>query len=73
MATPEVTIPITAKFKPSGLGGFALMDTVDITHNGIPLSDLMYVKLTQEEYNALVAEGKMNPNTPYMIQEGEDE
>lgn len=39
----------------------------DVAHNDNPLSECMPVCLTLEEYQALVAAGKDNPNTPYLI------
>lgn len=39
----------------------------DVAHNDLPLSDCMPVCLTLEEYEALVAAGTYNPNTPYLI------
>lgn len=62
-----MSIPISDKFKPKGVGGFALMDAVDIEHNGERLSEIWPVYMTQDEYDALEAAGELNPKTHYVI------
>ena len=62
-----MALPLADKIKPKNNGSFALVDAVDIEHNGVRLSEIWPVYLTQEEYDALVAAGKMNPNTYYVI------
>ena len=62
-----MALPLADKIKPKNNGGFALVDAVDIEHNGVRLSEIWPEKLTQAEYDALVAAGKMNPNTYYVI------
>ena len=51
----------------SAADGEMSITTDDVAHGDNPLSECMPVCLTLEEYQALVAEGKDNPNTPYLI------
>lgn len=62
-----MSIPITDKFKPKGAGGYPLMDAEDVEYKGGRLPDYLPEPLTQAEYNALAAAGKLNPVTPYLI------
>lgn len=62
-----MSIPISDKFKPKGIGGYALMDAEDIDFKEGRLTDYMPVPLTQAEYDAMEAAGKLNPLTPYLI------
>ena len=62
-----MSIPISDKFKPKGVGGFALVDSEDVEHEGGRLNEFLPKKVTKQEYDDLVTSGKMNPKTPYFI------
>lgn len=65
-----MAIPITGKFKPKGVGGFALMDADDIDFKEGRLTDYMPIAITQAEYNALKEAGALSTTNPYLIVEG---
>ena len=62
-----MSIPISDKFKPKGIGGYALIDAEDVDYKDGRLPDYMPIALTQEEYDALKTAGGINPLTPYLI------
>lgn len=62
-----MAVEVISTVKPKNGGNFPVAESVDVWHNGVPLADFVPVKLTQEEYDALEAAGKINPNTPYYI------
>lgn len=62
-----MAIELISKIKPKGGGTFAMVDAEDVEFKGKRLSDFMPVCLTQAEYDALVAEDKVNDTTPYLI------
>lgn len=66
-----MAIEVIGTVKPKNGGDFPVAESVDVWHNGIPLADFIPVKLTQAEYDALEAAGKVNPNTPYHIKVGD--
>jgi hypothetical protein len=67
-----MSIPISDKFKPKGIGGFALIDAEDVEYEDGRLPDYMMRCVTQEEYDALKAAGNLNPLTPYLIVSDEE-
>lgn len=62
-----MAIELIAKIKPKNGGSFAMVDAEDVAYKDGRLIDYMPVCLTQEEYDALVADGNINENTPYLI------
>lgn len=64
-----MAIEVIGEIVPKNNGKFAIIRAEHILCNGGRLSEFLPVKLTQEEYDALVASGQMNPNTPYCIKE----
>lgn len=62
-------IPLIDKIKPKNDGNFALVDAEDIEYKEGRLPEYLPVFLTQEEYDALLAAGEINENTPYFIRE----
>lgn len=58
---------VEAQFEPSG--DFAVANAKHIAYKDGRLTDYMPVKLTQAEYDALVASGEVNEKTPYFIVE----
>ena len=66
-----MAIEVIGTIVPKNNGDFSVVDTPHIGHNGGRLVDFIPVCLTQEEYNALVDAGAMNPKTPYMIVAGD--
>ena len=65
-----MAIPINSKMKPRVEGQYALVDAEDIEYEGGRLPDFLFKCITEDEYNALKAAGKLNDNTPYLIIEG---
>lgn len=71
-------INLIDKIKPKNNGTFAMVDAEDVELSGgirldakvVDIESRLPVALTQEEYDALDAAGKVNPNTPYIIIEG---
>lgn len=55
----------------AGAAGEMTLTSEVIEHDGDKLSDRMPVCLTQAEYDALVASGKYNEDTPYLIKKEE--
>lgn len=55
----------------AGAAGEMTLTSEVIEHDGDKLSDRMPVCLTQAEYDALVASGKVNEDTPYLIKKEE--
>lgn len=68
-----MAIEVIGTVKPKNGGQFPVAESMDVWHNGIPMADFIPVKLTQDEYDALAAAGKINPNTPYYIKKQGDE
>ena len=52
----------------AGAAGEMTLTSEDISHEGDKLADAMPVYITQAEYDARVAAGSINPDTPYFIQ-----
>lgn len=65
-----MAIELISKIKPKNNGTFSLVDAEDIEYEGGRLPDFLFKCLTEDEYNALKAAGKLNENTPYLIIEG---
>lgn len=67
-----MAIGITDKFEPKNGGKFALMDAKDIEMpDGSRLADLILKPLTEDEYEALEAAGKIDEKTLYLIVESD--
>lgn len=65
-----MSIPISDKFKPKGVGGYALMDADDIDYKEGRLTDYMPIAVTQTDYNKMKADGTLSTTNPYLIVEG---
>lgn len=64
-----MAIELIAKIKQKNGGDFFLVDAEDVELNGKPISDYIGVALTQEEYDELLANGKLVSTTQYFIYE----
>ena len=62
-----MAIELISKIKPKNNGTFPLIDAEDIAYGNGRLPDFLFTCLTQEEYDALKANGQLNANTPYLI------
>lgn len=63
-------IPISDKFKPMGVSGFALMDAEDIEMpNGERLHEVIpvIIPVSESGYLELEAKGEIDPNAYYMV------
>lgn len=65
-----MSIPISDKFKPKGIGGFALVDAEDIEYKGGRLPDFLPELISQEDYNALEQAGDVVMTKPYFVPKG---
>jgi hypothetical protein len=63
-------IPLIDKIEPKNNGNFPMVDAKHVAYKEGRLPDYMPVAITQADYDKLVAEGKVNENTPYLIVEG---
>lgn len=67
-----MAIGVTGKFKPKS-NNFAIVDAQDVEMpDGKRLSECMPVMLSRSAYQALVDAEEVNPDTPYLIYEDED-
>lgn len=64
-----MAIELISKIKPKNNGSFPIVDAEDIAYKNGKLPDYMFQCLTEDEYNTLKAEGRLNDNTPYLIVE----
>lgn len=65
-----MAIELISKIKPKNNGTFPLVDAEDIEYDGGRLPDFLFKCVTEDEYNALKAAGKLSETTPYLIIEG---
>lgn len=65
-----MAIELISKIKPKNNGNFPLVDAEDIAYDNGRLPDFLFKCLTEDEYNALKAAGKLSEKTPYLIIEG---
>lgn len=71
MAEYKGSIELIGGLTQKNNGDFPLVHAKDVAFKEGRLPEYLPVFLTQEEYDALEAAGKINANTPYFIREEE--
>lgn len=73
MGNPDYyfSVEVSSGMKPAGKNTFPLLQAKDVAYKEGRLPDFLPIFLTQEEYDALLAAGEINENTPYFIRKEE--
>ena len=73
MAENKFSIELISGLTQKGTGQFPLVRAKDVDLDGRPITEYLAVALTQEEYDELLADGKVVTTTQYYIYEEESE